>query len=76
MFDGNYPNEYERLRALARAFRQKKITKDWFVSGIKECFRDDHGLDWQDDFDSLNLLARILSKNESVHKLNYSTEKP
>lgn len=68
MFGVNYPNEYERLRALATAYRGKRITKQWFVRGIHWIFADDGGMDWCDDFNSLNHLAFVISISPAMHK--------
>lgn len=60
MFHHVYSDEYSRLKALAGAYQAKNLTAQWFIMGIRECFRDDNGEDWADDKTSLDLLAKTI----------------
>jgi hypothetical protein len=61
MFHTEYTAEFDRLRVLCVAYNSKKLTAQWLIMGIRECFRDDYGEDWVDDKASLDKLAEVLA---------------
>lgn len=62
MFHGDYANEYDRLKALAKAYDEYQIDAQWFTRGIHWMFTDDGAMDWQDAAHELHRLAKAIAK--------------